>query len=98
MGNGSETMKKQHGGRRKGAGMKTGLKKTKLKPPGQLRKNKPARYTDEEIKLINEAVRLTGYKNFSRYVVDKSAAAARKDIAEAADNKRINATTTRAVG
>ena len=82
----------KHGGNRKGAGMKTGLKKTKLKPPEQIKHTKGIRYTHEEIKLIEEAVRRTQYKNFSRYVVERSVAAAKHDIAEATDNKQINAT------
>jgi len=69
----------KHGGKRPGAGMPQGTKKAKLKPPAQLRKTKGIRYTQEEQELIDEAVR--------RYVVEKSVEAAKKDIADATEQR-----------
>jgi len=86
----------KHGGKRPGAGMPQGYKKKRLKQPEQLRKTKGVRYTQEEESLIHKAVRLKKYKNFSQYVVEKSVAAAKYDIAEATDNKNLQQTPTSA--
>ena len=63
---------KTHGGKRTGAGMKPGSKKTKLKPAGALKVTKGIRYTHQQIERIVEAARQSGSKNFSRFVVTAS--------------------------
>lgn len=63
------------GGKRKNAGRKpgsSGIKKTKLKPVEALKVAKGIRFTPEQIQRIEEAVRMSGTKNFSQFIVNAS--------------------------
>ena len=63
------------GGKRKNAGRKpgsSGIKKTKLKAQEVLKVTKGIRFTPEQIQRIEEAVRLSGSKNFSQFIVTAS--------------------------
>ena len=63
------------GGKRENAGRKpgsSGIKKTKLKPIEVLKVTKGIRYTPEQIAHIQKAVKQSGSKNFSQFVVTAS--------------------------
>lgn len=63
------------GGKRKNAGRKpgsSGVKKTNLKPVETLKVTKGIRLTPEQIERVQDAVRKSGSKNFSQFVVTAS--------------------------
>lgn len=63
------------GGKRENAGRKpgsSGIKKKKLKAPEALKVTKGIRFTPEQIQRIDEAVRMSGSKNFSQFIVSAS--------------------------
>ena len=74
------------GGKRKNAGRKpgsVGIKKTNLKPTEALKVTKGVRFTPEQIQRIEEAIRLSGSKNFSQFIINASV-----EKAEAILNKK----------
>ena len=61
-------MRTQHGGKRKGAGMKTGIKKTKLKTPGERHSvKKYVSYTPEEWQRVSAKMKELGIQKYSVY-------------------------------
>ena len=61
-------MSKRHGGKRKGAGMKTGLKKKKLKAPEERHSiKKYVSYTPEEWQRVAARMEELGIQKYSVY-------------------------------
>ena len=61
-------MKNKHGGKREGAGMKTGIKKTKLKPDAdRYSVEKSVSYTEKQFKAVEQAMKKAGHKKHTEF-------------------------------